>query len=48
MDLNEFKSKEMRGNPSTDQALTVNGREVEQVKIFYISWQRGHSRWWSP
>lgn len=28
----EFKTKEMRVNPITDLRLTVNGRDVEQVK----------------
>jgi hypothetical protein len=32
--INEFKTKEMRINPSTDLELTVNGREVEQVISF--------------
>jgi hypothetical protein len=32
--INGFKTKGMRVNPSTDLALTVNGREVEQVKSF--------------
>jgi hypothetical protein len=31
--INEFKSKEMKVNPSTDLALTVNCREVEPVKF---------------
>ena len=30
--IKEFKTKEMRVNPITDLALTVNGRDVEQVK----------------
>lgn len=30
--INEFKTKEMRVNPSTDLTLTAKGSEVEQVK----------------
>jgi hypothetical protein len=46
--INEFKTKEMRVNPSTDLALTVNGREMEQVKSFTYLCQHGCYRWWSP
>jgi hypothetical protein len=32
--VNEFKIKEIRVDPSTDLALTVNGREMKQVEPF--------------
>jgi hypothetical protein len=32
--INEFKTKEMAVNTSTDQPLTVHGRQMEDVKAF--------------
>lgn len=34
--INEFKTKEMRVNPSTDLTLTAKGSEVEQVLAAYL------------
>ena len=32
--INEFKTKEIRVSPGTYLILTLNGRQVEQVKFF--------------
>jgi hypothetical protein len=32
--INEFKTKEMRVKPSTNLALTTNGRDAKQIKSF--------------